>query len=83
LTTYFTGACDSFRISASTAAEADGVPFESNTSTPSFDVIGFRQAEKAELTDKPIDLAFKIDVDEFRGVRRLSLKVQSLRSTPQ
>lgn len=49
-------------------------------SAPSFDVIGFRQAEKAALTDKPVDLAFKVDVDEFRGVKRLSLKLQSLRS---
>ncbi|PZR16799.1 MAG: single-stranded-DNA-specific exonuclease RecJ [Archangium gephyra] len=47
---------------------------------PMFDVIGFRQAEKAELTNKPIDLAFKVDVDEFRGVRRLSLKLSALRS---
>lgn len=47
---------------------------------PMFDIIGFRQAEKAELTNKPIDLAFKVDVDEFRGVRRLSLKLSALRS---
>lgn len=47
---------------------------------PAFDVIGFRQAEKAELTERPIDLAFKVDVDEFRGVRRLSLKLSALRA---
>ncbi len=49
-------------------------------SAPAFDVIGFRQAEKAALTDAPVDLAFKVDVDEFRGVRRLALKLQSLRA---
>lgn len=47
---------------------------------PAFDVIGFRQAEKAELTERPIDLAFKVDVDEFRGVKRLSLKLSALRA---
>lgn len=47
---------------------------------PAFDVIGFRQAGKAELTTKPVDLAFKIDVDEFRGVKRLSLKLSALRA---
>ncbi len=47
---------------------------------PAFDVIGFRQAERAELTAKPVDLAFKVGVDEFRGVKRLSLKLTSLRS---
>ncbi len=50
-------------------------------SAPAFDVIGFRQAEKAPLTEHPIDLAFKIAVDEFRGVRRLALKLTSLRPT--
>lgn len=49
-------------------------------SAPAFDVIGFRQAEKAELTERPIDLAFKVDVDEFRGVKRLSLKLSALRA---
>lgn len=49
-------------------------------SAPSFDVIGFRQAEKAPLTDKPVDLAFKISIDEYRGVKRLALKLTSLRA---
>jgi|APLak6261679142_1056127.scaffolds.fasta_scaffold00008_28 single-stranded-DNA-specific exonuclease len=50
-------------------------------SAPMFDVIGFRQAEKAGLTEGPVDLAFKINIDEFRGVRRLALKLTSLRSS--
>ena len=49
---------------------------------PSFDVIGFRFADKVGLTEGPIDLAFKIGVDEYRGVKRLALKLTSLRATP-
>ena len=51
-------------------------------SAPAFDVIGFRQGDRAALTEGPIDLAFKISVDEYRGVRRLSLKLTSLRASP-
>ena len=51
-------------------------------SAPSFDVIGFSQADRVGLTEGPVDLAFKVAVDEFRGVRRLSLKLTSLRATP-
>ncbi len=51
-------------------------------SAPAFDVIGFRLADKVGLTEGPLDLAFKIGVDEFRGVRRLALKLTSLRTTP-
>lgn len=51
-------------------------------SAPAFDVIGFRLADKVGLTEGPVDLAFKIAVDEFRGVRRLALKLTSLRTTP-
>lgn len=50
--------------------------------SPAFDVIAFSLADKAGLTEGPIDLAFKIAVDEFRGVRRLSLKVSQLRASP-
>lgn len=50
-------------------------------SAPLFDVIGFRLAEAAPLTEGSVDLAFKVSIDEFRGVRRLSLKLSSLRSS--
>lgn len=50
--------------------------------SPAFDVIAFSLADKAVLTEGPIDLAFKIGVDEFRGVRRLALKVTQLRASP-
>jgi single-stranded-DNA-specific exonuclease len=48
---------------------------------PKLDVIGFRLADKAPLTEGPIDLAFKVGVDEFRGVRRVALKVTALRAS--
>ena len=50
-------------------------------SAPAFDVIGFRFADKVGLTEGPIDLAFKIAVDEYRGFRRLALKLTSLRAS--
>lgn len=51
-------------------------------SAPHFDVIGFSMAGKVGLTEGPIDVAFKIGVDEYRGVRRLALKLTSLRASP-
>lgn len=51
-------------------------------SAPSFDVIGFRLADKVGLTEGPIDLAFKISIDEYRGVSRLALKLTQLRASP-
>lgn len=50
-------------------------------SSPAFDVIGFRQADRVGLTEGPVDLAFKLNVDEWRGVKRLSLKLTSLRAS--
>lgn len=49
---------------------------------PRLDVIGFRLADKAALTEGPVDLAFKVGVDEFRGVRRVALKLTALRASP-
>jgi single-stranded-DNA-specific exonuclease len=50
---------------------------------PKLDVIGFRLAERAPLTEGPVDLAFKVGVDEFRGERRVALKVTALRASQQ
>jgi single-stranded-DNA-specific exonuclease len=50
-------------------------------SGPLLDVIGFRQAPLAPLTDGPVDLAFKLSVDEFRGVKRVGLKLTGLRAS--
>ncbi|MEW6435292.1 MAG: single-stranded-DNA-specific exonuclease RecJ [Myxococcota bacterium] len=49
---------------------------------PKLDVIGFRLADKAPLTEGPVDLAFKVGVDEFRGVKRVALKLTALRASP-
>jgi len=49
---------------------------------PRLDVIGFRLAHKASLTRGPVDLAFKVGVDEFRGVRRVALRLTALRASP-
>ncbi|GMU63073.1 MAG: single-stranded-DNA-specific exonuclease RecJ [Myxococcaceae bacterium] len=48
---------------------------------PALDVIGFRLAEKAHLTEGPVDLAFKVGMDEFRGVKRVALKLAGLRAS--
>ncbi len=50
-------------------------------SAPQFDVIGFRQAGLLPLTEGPVDLAFKLSVDEYRGVRRVGLKLTGLRAS--
>jgi single-stranded-DNA-specific exonuclease len=49
-------------------------------SAPAVDVIGFRLAEFEPLTAAPVDLAFAAGIDEFRGVRRVSLKLKDLRA---
>jgi single-stranded-DNA-specific exonuclease len=48
---------------------------------PALDVIGFGLADKAHLTEGPVDLAFKVGMDQFRGVKRVALKVTALRSS--
>lgn len=50
-------------------------------SAPQFDVIGFRQAPLLPLTEGPVDLAFKLSVDEYRGIKRVGLKLTALRSS--
>ncbi len=47
---------------------------------PLLDVIGFRLAERARLIERPVDLAFTLGEDEFRGVRRLALKLKDIRA---
>jgi len=47
---------------------------------PGLDVIGFRQAPLLSLTEGPVDMAFKVGVDEYRGVRRVGLKLTGLRA---
>ncbi len=52
---------------------------------PHLDVIGFRLADREPLTASTVDLAFAASIDEFRGQRRVSLKLKDVRaaSMPQ
>ncbi len=52
-------------------------------SAPMLDVIGFRFAEKAPLTEAPVDLAFQVSIDAYRGVPRVSLKLKDIRAISQ
>ena len=46
---------------------------------PSLDAIGFGMADKLVLTEGPVDLAFQVGLDEWKGVRRVSLKLKDMR----
>lgn len=50
-------------------------------SAPHLDIIGFRLADKLPLTQGPIDLAFALSVDEYRGVPRVQLKLRDIRAS--
>lgn len=50
-------------------------------SAPHLDAIGFGMADRLTLTEGPIDLAYQASVDEFRGVRRISLKLKDVRAS--
>lgn len=47
---------------------------------PKLDAIGFGMGERMALVEGPLDLAYQVSVDEFRGIRRLSLKLKDLRA---
>lgn len=47
---------------------------------PALDVIGFSMADKLPLTEGPVDLAFQVAMDEWKGNRRVSLKLKDLKS---
>jgi single-stranded-DNA-specific exonuclease len=46
-----------------------------------FDIIGFSMAGKVELTQKPVDIAFKAGIEEYMGIPRLKLKLTQLRAS--
>ncbi len=48
---------------------------------PALDAIGFSMADRVALTEGPVDLAYGVGFDEFRGVRRISLKLKDLRAS--
>lgn len=47
---------------------------------PRLDAIGFGMGARMALLEGPLDVAYQVSLDEFRGVRRLSLKLKDLRS---
>jgi single-stranded-DNA-specific exonuclease len=46
---------------------------------PHLDAIGFGMEEKLALTEGPVDLAFQVGFDDYRGVRRISLRLKDVR----
>ncbi len=46
---------------------------------PALDAIGFGMADRVALTEGPVDLAYQVGFDEFRGQRRISLKLKDVR----
>jgi len=49
-------------------------------SAPRLDAIGFGMAERAKEAEGKVDLAFQATVDEYRGQRRVALKLKDLRA---
>jgi single-stranded-DNA-specific exonuclease len=47
---------------------------------PEVDAIGFGMADRLSLVEGPVDLAFQVGVDTFRGQRRVSLRLKDLRT---
>jgi len=50
------------------------------TEAPRLDAIGFGMAERASETRGRVDLTFQATVDEFRGQRRVALRLKDLRA---
>ncbi len=47
---------------------------------PQVDAIGFGMADRLALVEGPVDLAFQVGMDTFRGQRRVSLRLKDLRA---
>jgi single-stranded-DNA-specific exonuclease len=47
---------------------------------PKLDAIGFGLGDRLALTEGPLDLAYQVSLDEWRGEQRLSLKLKDLRA---
>ncbi len=50
-------------------------------SAPQLDAIGFSMEDRLPLTEGPVDLAYQVGIDEFRGVRRISMKLKDVRAS--
>lgn len=48
---------------------------------PHVDAIGFGLASRAELAKGPVDLAYQLSMDEWGGMRRVSLKLKDVRAS--
>ncbi|MDY7229383.1 single-stranded-DNA-specific exonuclease RecJ [Hyalangium rubrum] len=46
---------------------------------PEVDAIGFGMGDRLSLVEGPVDLAFQVGMDTFRGQRRVSLRLKDLR----
>ena len=47
---------------------------------PDMDAIGFGMGDRLSVVEGPVDLAFQVGMDTFRGQRRVSLRLKDLRS---
>ncbi|MGQ0507028.1 MAG: single-stranded-DNA-specific exonuclease RecJ, partial [Myxococcaceae bacterium] len=47
---------------------------------PRLDVIGFSMGDRVGKTEGPVDLAYQVSLDEWRGEQRVSLKLKDLRT---
>jgi single-stranded-DNA-specific exonuclease len=50
-------------------------------SAPHLDAIGFGMEDRLPLTEGPVDLAYQVGFDEFRGVRKISMKLKDVRAS--
>lgn len=48
---------------------------------PALDAIGFGMGDQVALTSLPVDLAFQAEIDEWKGRRRVGLKLKALRAS--
>ncbi len=49
-------------------------------SAPHLDAIGFGLADRLSLTEGPVDLAYQVSLDEWNGLRRVSLRLRDVRA---
>jgi single-stranded-DNA-specific exonuclease len=66
-------------LQAKVAGAEDHLRLQLRTAAGSLDAIGFGLAKSAPLCAGPIDAAFCLELDEWRGERRLQLRLRALR----
>jgi single-stranded-DNA-specific exonuclease len=50
-------------------------------SAPHLDAIGFGMSDRAPLAQGPVDLAYQLSVDQWKGQERISLKLKDVRTS--